>query len=285
MPIPLRDALGETFAQWKDAMPPAWKDLLDSVELDSNGVPADLSLDPWVPIFPVLADQVQILGGPRFADTFRAFRDLRPRDVRAVVLGQDPYPDVAKATGLSFEQGNLQDWVRDDLLVSKSLRRIVQAAAALDTRTDSYLGTKGWHSFVSDTRDGTINPRSPARFFDETREQGVLWLNTTLSISLFRGHGVYDHQPGHRAFWKPFVERVLKHLATRDRPCVFVLWGGWAKEFQPALSAWASAAGTEGTIGFTEARHPAMSEFLLTNPLGEVNAELIRLGLEPIDWL
>ena len=155
---------------------------MQDVELAPEDVPENLVLAPWVPIFPTLLGQTTVLGAPRFADTFRAFRGMRPQDVRAVVIGQDPYPDVAKATGLSFEQGNLRDWVQDDRLVSKSLRRMIQAAAAEDAGDDSYMSSRGWSEFINDTREGRIRPRSPGDFFNDSREQGVLWLNTTLSI-------------------------------------------------------------------------------------------------------
>lgn len=285
MPRPLREALHETFEDWKSGIPDPWQSIVKDVDLDPENVSAELRLDPWVPIFPTLLGQHRALGAPRDSDTFRAFRDMRPRDVRAVVIGQDPYPDVAKATGLSFEQGNLKDWIQDDRLVSRSLRRIIQAAAAVDSSDDDYMKGGGWNTFLDHTRSGRIRPRSPVEFFNETREQGVLWLNTTLSISLFRGEGVYDHQPGHRAYWKPAVDAVLRHLASRDRGCVFVLWGGWAKDSKHELLKWATDAGTQSSIGFAEAGHPATNRFLESNSLAEVNDELDRLGLEPVDWL
>ncbi len=33
------------------------------------------------------------------------------RDELRVLMGQDPYPHVQQATGRSFEQGDLKDWL------------------------------------------------------------------------------------------------------------------------------------------------------------------------------
>ena len=286
MPIPLAQALAETFTGWIDTLPEAWRPLAEGIDLDGSSVEPELRFDPWVPIFPPLQGRVGVLGAPRRAETFRAFSDLSPQDVRAVIVGQDPYPDVAKATGLSFEQGNIKSWVEDARLVSKSLRRIVQAAAALEGDDgDRYIGSRGWGHVLADIASGELSARTPTEFFDDTREQGVLWLNTTLSISLFRGEGAYDHQQGHRAFWEPFVSHVLDYLAARSEPVVFVLWGGWAKDLRSGLEQAAEAAGTLGSLGFAESYHPATPRFLRPNPLQLVDDGLDRLGEEPVDWL
>jgi uracil-DNA glycosylase len=285
MPTSLRDALAETYSDWQSEFPSAWSSIIDGASVGTHDVDESLELEPWVPIFPTLNVESRVLGAPRGAHVFRAFRSIRPRDVRAVIIGQDPYPDIAKATGLSFEQGNLREWSKDAHLVSKSLRRIIQSAAATETGEDAYLRTSGWSRFLRDVRSGDVEPRSPKAFFNESRDQGVLWLNTTLSISLFRGDGRLDHQPGHRAFWAPIVDQVLHHLAGRDAPSVFVLWGQWARDLREGLEAIARSAGTADTIGFTEVGHPVTNGFLKANPLADINDELERLGLDPIDWL
>lgn len=285
MPIKLRDALLETYKDWKKALPREWRGVASGITLDGQQVDGSLELPYWIPIFPTIDPDATILGAPRYAHAFRAFERIRPQEAKVVIVGQDPYPDVGKATGLSFEQGNIRDWQKDSHLVAKSLKRIVQAAAAADTGDSSFTGSRGWGNFVRSVRNGDITAREPRDFFQETREQGVLWLNTTLSISLFRGEGVYGHQSGHRAFWEPLVSHIMEQLATRDEPCVFVLWGSWAKALRGGLIQAAQAAGTGDALGFTEAGHPATPRFLDGNPLEDVNNELERLGLDAIDWI
>ena len=45
----------------------------------------------------------RLLGTDREAHVFRAFDELEPDRVKAVVIGQDPYPHVTRATGRAFE--------------------------------------------------------------------------------------------------------------------------------------------------------------------------------------
>lgn len=285
MAMSLRDALLETYDGWRDEFPAPWHSVIGDLDLDGSQVPEELELDPWVPIFPTLSTDRRVLGAPRRAHVFRAFEDIRPRDVKAVIVGQDPYPDVAKATGLSFEQGNISGWVSDSRLVSKSLRSIIQAAAATDLNDTRFLGPRGWSLFIRGLADRDLESRDPQVFFEGTRAQGVLWLNTTLSISLFRGDAKYDHQSGHRAFWSPLVGRVMDFIAQREQPSVFVLWSDWARYFRPSLERTAENAGTLGTVSFTEAAHPVKPGFLSARPLKSINYELERLRLEPIDWI
>src|SRR5262245_39642502 len=116
MPILLRDALDETFAGWEGRLPAGWKKPLAGVGLGGKDVADNLLLEPRFPIFPAFQGEKgepRLLGSPDDSDTFKALRGVAPGKVRVVIVGQDPYPDVAKATGRSFEQGDLVDWVHD----------------------------------------------------------------------------------------------------------------------------------------------------------------------------
>ena len=57
---------------------------------------------------------------------FRAFDGIAPEDVRCVILGQDPYPCPAFATGRAFEAGNVARWRELDKMFSPSVRAVVQ---------------------------------------------------------------------------------------------------------------------------------------------------------------
>lgn len=39
---------------------------------------------------------------PKQDEIFNAFEGLKPQDVKVLIIGQDPYPDEAKAHGLAF---------------------------------------------------------------------------------------------------------------------------------------------------------------------------------------
>jgi len=293
----LEDALRATLRGWRSAVAGPWKDALEPVSPDFGAVAGHrIEIDPWVPIFPPVRKRrnMDILGAPREAEICRALRLVSPGNVRVVVVGQDPYPDVAKATGTSFEQGDLRDWVRDAGRVSSSLRAVLQNAAADKTGDDRYRdarsggaeGRRGWKRVVRALEDGgDLSVARPNQLFQRYAEQGVLWLNTTLTISLFRWEP--NHQKAHADLWRPIVGRLFRRIAQRsNRHAVFALWGSWAKSFEDEIQGYAEDAGTDDRVAFARAQHPVTDSFLTrVNPLTSVNDRLADLGEARIRWL
>lgn len=306
--ITLRDALEETMAGWQKALPEPWRPVFKGVKLDSKSVPTWLKHQPWVPIFPVFRNQstgevfqaspepekgTNLIGIPKVAHTFRALL-VPPDEVKVVVVGQDPYPDITDATGQSFEQGSIEDWVKDSHRVAGSLKPILQTAAAAATGDDKRYRVQweGWDALASDIADRKVRVASPDKIFQAYQKQGVLWLNTTLTISHFRvtpkGKSS-GFQEAHAAYWKPFVSRLFEHIVGRgpENPVVFALFGSWAKAFKPDIQEAAEAAGNTGAVTFVETDHPVTKPFIerKRNPLSEINEKLKALGEKPINWL
>lgn len=321
MAITLRDALEETMKGWQKALPEPWRPIFKSTTLDAKSIPLWLKHQPWVPIFPVFRNQAtgeifqaapipkpdrdkgikspNLVGLPYFAHTFRALL-VPPDEVKVVVVGQDPYPDIKDATGQSFEQGSINDWVKDSHNVAGSLKPILQTAAAADRNDDKRYRVpwKGWTALASDIAAKKFKVAAPDQIFPAYQKQGILWLNTTLSISHFRVYpkGKPDssgnppgYQEAHASYWKPFVSQLFDHIVSRgeDKPVVFALFGTWAKKFKPAIKAAAEAAGNVKAVKFVETGHPVTKPFIerKKNPFVEINEKLAQLGEKTIKWL
>ncbi|MBL4917464.1 uracil-DNA glycosylase [Szabonella alba] len=173
---------------------------------------------------------------------FRALH-LTPRDrVRVVILGQDPYHTAGRATGLafSFPPGTPP---RD------SLKNIL-------TELETDLGIPR----VSGDLSGWA-------------EQGVLLLNTVLTVPVGRAHG---HK---RRGWERLVSQVLAAVAG-DGPRAFLLWGGPAQKLCRTLP-------RDGHL-FLETAHPSPLSvyrgFYGSRPFSAVNDWLAGQGERPIDW-
>jgi uracil-DNA glycosylase len=311
MSTTLRDALDETMRGWKQALPEAWRPVFKDTSLNTSGIPAKWKHHPWIPIFPVFKDHrtgkifqagkisrkdnPNLIGIPYFAHTFRALL-VPPEKVRVVIVGQDPYPDITDATGQSFEQGSIRDWIRDSHDVAGSLKPILKLAAHDHTGNDLYARPRsgykdhGWDQLVADLKGGVLQLARPDKLFPAYQKQGVLWINTTLSISLFRvppGKDVPGYQKAHSEYWKPFVSRLFEYLASRTKkPVVFGLWGSWAKSYKAQIVDAAKDSGTRDTVRFLEAGHPVTPAFLKrpTNALSDINKQLVELGQKPINW-
>ena len=121
----LRAALRETLEGWQEDIASPWRDVITDVALGFEQVDATLELEPWEPIFPARRGRT-LPGAPAGAHMLRAFDGVAPEDVRCVILGQDPYPCPAFATGRAFEAGNVARWRELDKMFSPSVRAFVQ---------------------------------------------------------------------------------------------------------------------------------------------------------------
>lgn len=102
--------------------------------------------------------------------------------------------------------------------------------------------------------------------------QGVLLLNRVLTVA--------PGQPGsHRGKgWEQVTERAIDALVERGGPLVAILWGRDAASLSARL----------GAVPRIESPHPsplsASRGFFGSRPFSRANAELVRLGADPVDW-
>lgn len=145
------------------------------------------------------AEGVTILPVP--ADLMNALRLTPPADLRAVILGQDPYPTPGDAHGLAFSyagQGRLP----------ASLRNIFREMA--------------------DDCGGLPPGRGNLTYL---ARQGVLLLNTALTVEA-------GHAGAHLGWgWQRLTEAVIRAAGAKPQPCVFMLWGDKARACKPHIGA------------------------------------------------
>lgn len=103
-------------------------------------------------------------------------------------------------------------------------------------------------------------------------EQGVLLLNRVLTVQPGR--------PGsHRGRgWERVTQRAIEALVERGGPLVAILWGRDAQSLIPML----------GAVPYVASAHPspmsAARGFFGSRPFSRVNAHLVAMGADPIDW-
>lgn len=131
---------------------------------------------------------------PDMYDIFNALKLTPYSDVKAVILGQDPYHEPKQAHGLAFS-------VQDGVEPPPSLKNIYK-----ELNTD--LGLP-----IPETGDLTC-----------WAKQGVLLLNTSLTVR--RGQANSHRGRG----WEIFTDRVISLLNEREKPLVFILWGANARK-------------------------------------------------------
>lgn len=281
----LRDALNDFSAGWRDDLSPTWRAVLSGVAPHALGVLDTLTFSTTEPIYPTRRNVV-LAGARADAHVFRAFDGIDPSQVRCVLIGQDPYPALSRATGRSFEQGDLDAWAGKAGSVASSLRGLLRMLVAARTGDASVL-KMSWADFVAFI--ATIRIESPTDLFDHLQSQGVLCLNAGLTLTRYRPGGAPEQTKGHIPFWKPVVGQVLRSIATRNTGhVVFLCLGRFAQNLlkNERVQADATAAGTWGMRAVHLAMpHPASNGFISgQNPFLAVNAKLAAMGAPKIDW-
>lgn len=286
----LRDTMRAMLDGWRGDLAPAWSEALAGVEPDLEGVRADLALADAELVFPGRKGRPPAGARPD-AHVFRALDGVAPGDVRVVVMGQDPYTRVEQATGRSFEQGDLADWLGKPK-VTPSLRRIVQGLARRRTGNLSYLdGQGGWGRVVSDIRAGALTIEGPRALWDHWQAQGVVFLNAILTFNRFQPDFQFG---GHQPLWRPILVRLLDVLVRRHAGAlVCVAWGGKAAAAikSARVEESARAAGTWQTrTRILTGAHPnafgAPPPFFRGSgdPLQDVNDALVAMGGKAVEW-
>ena len=286
MATPLKEALREMLSGWQADLSPEWLQVLGGVQLAFDAVAAELELHPWEPIFPS-RHHFPLPGAPVGAHLFRAFDNLSPHDVRCVLIGQDPYPNIAFSTGRAFETGEHRHWRELENMRSCSMRSLIQSLYAFRSGHQDHTNeTDGWAATIEAIQVAGTGFQRPQQLAQHWVDQGVLLLNASLTLSRFAVAGDPHQTNGHLPLWRPLMAHLIRHFAKRgDQPVTFMLFGEAARQ-----AAAASGVVECGEIDrhplFVASPHPAAGNDFLRgpNPFIRCNEKLRALRARPIHW-
>lgn len=181
---------------------------------------------------------------PPMNDIFNALKYTSYEDARVVILGQDPYHGEGQAHGLCFS-------VKEGVPFPPSLKNIfkeIKESLGIDMPASGEL--VGW------------------------AKQGVLLLNTTLTVR----EGAPQSHKGRG--WEILTDRIIELMNEKERPVVFMLWGGNARAKKSLI--------TNKHHLVLECAHPsplsAYAGFFGSNHFAKANEYLTAKGEKPIDW-
>lgn len=168
---------------------------------------------------------------------------------RVVILGQDPYHGPGQAEGLAFS-------VAPGVALPPSLRNIFKE-----------LAREAGEPYAPPASGSLVH----------WAEQGVLLLNTSLTVE--RGEAGSHTKKG----WEVLTAAIVDALSRDRQPKAFVLWGGHAQAFEPAIDG--------GVHAVFKANHPSPlsalrppQPFIGCGHFGAVNAFLAARGLDSVAW-
>ena len=181
---------------------------------------------------------------PDMHDIFNALRYTSFEDVKAVIIGQDPYHGEGQAHGLCFS-------VKQGVAPPPSLKNIFK-------ELQSDIG----------------KPIPSHGELTEWAKQGVLLLNNVLTVR--------EGQPtSHKGMgWEIFTDRIISELNKKQTPIVFLLWGAHAQKKAEIITnpihyklTSVHPSPLSASRGFLGCKH-----------FSKANAILQKEGLHPIEW-
>lgn len=181
---------------------------------------------------------------PHMNNIFNAMKHTAYSNVKAVIIGQDPYHEPGQAHGLCFS-------VQKGCPIPPSLQNIYK-------ELEADLGI----------------PPAPHGELYKWADNGVLMLNSVLTVR--RGQANSHKGKG----WEIFTDDVIKKLNERAQPMVFLLWGANARAKKQYITnpdhlvlEAAHPSPLSAYNGFFGCRH-----------FSKCNAFLEAHGIEPVDW-
>lgn len=160
-------------------IPEGWEDFFESAKDIIHELSEALKKDARV-ICPVLPN------------VFNAFYMCPYKDIKCLILGQDPYADPKTAYGLAFSS-------YPKAPVPASLRNVFKK-----------LREEGFSTSTS--------------YLEKWARQGVFLINTALTVP----QGCPEK---HLDLWEPFIRQLFLHIRKRDK-IVWMLWGKKAQFYR-----------------------------------------------------
>ncbi|MGI6330559.1 MAG: uracil-DNA glycosylase [Zhaonellaceae bacterium] len=183
---------------------------------------------------------------PNMYKIFEALKLTPYKEVKVVILGQDPYHGPNQAHGLAFS-------VQKGVPIPPSLMNIYKELA---DDLNCYIPNHGC--------------------LDYWAKQGVLLLNTSLTV-------VAGMANSHRnKGWEIFTDQIIKLLDQKDSPVVFLLWGNNARSKRKLITnpkhlilEAAHPSPLSASQGFFGCKHfSKANQFLKANGLAEIDWQI-----------
>lgn len=181
---------------------------------------------------------------PPKENIWQAFEWTPYTEVKAVILGQDPYIRENQAHGLSFS-------VQPGIKLPPSLKNIYK-------ELEADLGY----------------PPADHGYLESWAKEGVLLLNTVLTVR--EGHSHSHKGKG----WEELTNFVIQKLNERSEMIVFILWGNPSIEKRHLIDESKHVVLTSPHPSPFSAR----KGFFGSRPFSKTNEALIKSGQTPIDW-
>ncbi len=214
-----------------------WKNFLQA----ESQKPYFVEINNWL----TQEKQLQKTIYPSEEELFSAYKLTPIQNIKAVILGQDPYHGPNQANGLAFS-------VHKGITVPPSLRNIYKE---LESDIDGF--TIPTHGSLT-----------------EWAEQGVFLLNTSLTVEASKAG---SHS---KIGWQNFTDATICEINSQCQNVVFILWGSHAQKKRSFIDETKHHVITSAHPSPLS----SYRGFFGSKPFSKTNQYLIEHGKEPINW-
>lgn len=175
---------------------------------------------------------------------FRALELTPLENIKAVILGQDPYHGEGEANGLAFS-------VNKDIKIPPSLRNIYKELNSdLGLEIPTHGDLTSW------------------------AQEGVLLLNSILTVEK-------DKPASHRDIgWQQYTDSLISQISNEKEHVVFILWGKYAQSKIPLINQTKHLI----IASTHPSPFSANKGFLGSKPFSKCNKWLKEKNIPQIDW-
>jgi uracil-DNA glycosylase len=184
---------------------------------------------------------------------YNALSSVDFENVKVLIIGQDPYPNIEDAHGLAF---------------SKKTGKCPASLKNIFAKIKEETGIENTNANLT-----------------HWAQQGVLLLNRALTFTKT------ESLAKRTKFWAPVVDGIIEKLLNRNTPLVVILWGNQANEIEQFCntkdnililrSSHPSNMGNAKNTPIMDGKIPAFTQAKL---FGRCNEFLKQNGLKEIDW-
>ena len=182
---------------------------------------------------------------PPKAQRFEALNATPLKEVKVVILGQDPYPTAGHAHGLCFS-------------VLESVNPLPKSLQNINKELLSDMGIDNSHT-------GYLLPWA---------KQGVLLLNAVLTVEEGKANA---HQG---KGWEQFTDKIIALVNAQCENVVFILWGAYAQKKGKNIDNTKHLVINDPHPSPLS----AYRGFWGSKPFSRTNAYLVAQGKEPVEW-
>ncbi|KLL02591.1 MAG: uracil-DNA glycosylase [Mycoplasmataceae bacterium RC_NB112A] len=224
--------------------------------IDPSWIPffeAEMKKEYFFPLLLKINQEYQdYLCWPVKEKVFRLFREVSLKQIKVIILGQDPYHLPNVADGIAFS-----------------------------TQKEKYIPASLRNIFRELSEDLQCSPPAKGDLLPWVKE-GVFLLNTALSVR--------DGQAlSHMDLWEKFIYSLLVYLNNYDKRIIWVFWGQKARKIGEQCEI--NSTDNQILFSTHPSPYSAESKgknqkgyFIGSRVFSQINYLLIKLGKEPIRW-